>query len=43
MENEQIKSLIDDVAKYWEYANEEDLEGITVSKNGGFIIGNFTV
>ena len=43
MENEQIKSLIDDVAKYWEYANEEDLEGITVSKNGGFTIGNFTV
>ena len=41
--NEQIKSLIDDVAKYWEYANEEDLEGITVSKKGGFTIGNFTV
>ena len=43
MENEQIKSLIDDVAKYWEYANEEDLEGITVSKKDGFTIGNFTV
>ena len=43
MENEQIKSLIDDVAKYWEYANEEELEGITVSKKCGFTIGNFTV
>ena len=34
------KSILDEVKKYWEYANEEDLEGITVSKNGNYTIVN---
>ena len=34
------KSILDEVKKYWEYANEEDLEGITVSKNGKYTIVN---
>ena len=40
---ENIKqSMLDEVKKYWQYANKEDLEGITVSQNGNYTIVNLT-